>query len=244
MLGREFPGVGPRIAAQMQSIDELRHATTQIHAISHYNMYFEGMADFPCLFDRAWYLSIPKSFFEDACTSGPFKFIVAVSFAFEYVLTNLAFILDLLAGGCELPIILVYGQRSRAELYYHEEFQALAAAHANFTYVPALSHEPAESDWDGFRGFVHDAARALRQRLSRPQGRSLRPSADDRRVHHGADPGPAVRKGHLHREISLGGRRTAGAQSLVPQDLNLHPSVARSEAAHPSTGSGRTAAGT
>ncbi len=91
MLGREFPGVGPRIAAQMQSIDELRHATTQIHAISHYNKYFEGMADFPHQFDRAWYLSIPKSFFEDAVASGPFEFIVAISFAFEYVLTNLVF---------------------------------------------------------------------------------------------------------------------------------------------------------
>ncbi len=91
MLGREFPGAGPRIAAQMQSIDELRHATTQIHAISHYNKYFEGMANFPYQFDRVWYLSIPKSFFEDACTSGPFEFIVAISFAFEYVLTNLAF---------------------------------------------------------------------------------------------------------------------------------------------------------
>ncbi|TDU28525.1 phenol hydroxylase P3 protein [Panacagrimonas perspica] len=91
MLGREFPGAGPRIAAQMQSIDELRHATTQIHAISQYNKYFEGMENFPYQFDRVWYLSIPKSFFEDACTSGPFEFIVAISFAFEYVLTNLAF---------------------------------------------------------------------------------------------------------------------------------------------------------
>ena len=33
--GRQLPGVGPRIAAQMQSLDELRHAQTQIHTISH-----------------------------------------------------------------------------------------------------------------------------------------------------------------------------------------------------------------
>lgn len=91
ILGREFPGVGPRIAAQMQSLDELRHCTTQIHGISHYNKYFEGMDRFPHQFDRVWYLSIPKSFFEDAVTSGPFEFIVAISFAFEYVLTNLVF---------------------------------------------------------------------------------------------------------------------------------------------------------
>ncbi|MFT3850913.1 MAG: phenol 2-monooxygenase domain-containing protein [Propionivibrio sp.] len=67
---------------------------------------------------------------------------------------------DLLAEGCALPITLVYGQRSRAELYYDAEFRELAAKHANFTYVPALSSEPDGSDWSGARGFVHEAARA------------------------------------------------------------------------------------
>lgn len=69
-------------------------------------------------------------------------------------------IYDLLAEGCTLPIALVYGQRSKEELYYHDEFLALAEKHANFTYVPALSHEPEGSDWAGFRGFVHEAAKA------------------------------------------------------------------------------------
>ncbi|MBA4261068.1 MAG: phenol hydroxylase [Comamonadaceae bacterium] len=69
-------------------------------------------------------------------------------------------ILDLLSRGCTLPITLVYGQRSREELYYDAEFRTLAAQHPNFSYVPALSHEPAASDWDGFRGFVHEAAKA------------------------------------------------------------------------------------
>lgn len=67
---------------------------------------------------------------------------------------------DLLTGGFELPITLVYGQRTRAELYYHAEFTALAEKHANFTYVPALSHEPEDSDWQGARSFVHEAAKA------------------------------------------------------------------------------------
>ncbi len=67
-------------------------------------------------------------------------------------------ILDLLAEGFSLPITLLYGQRSMAELYYHQEFLALAASHPNFTYVPALSAEPEGSSWQGFRGFVHDAA--------------------------------------------------------------------------------------
>lgn len=69
-------------------------------------------------------------------------------------------ILDLLGQGCTLPITLIYGQRHRAELYYHDEFTALAAQHANFTYVPTLSDEDPSSDWAGQRGFVHDAAQA------------------------------------------------------------------------------------
>jgi len=68
-------------------------------------------------------------------------------------------ILDLLEEGCELPITLVYGQRTRAELYYHDEFLALAEKHPNFRYVPALSDEPEGTDWGGFRGYVHDAAK-------------------------------------------------------------------------------------
>ncbi len=71
-----------------------------------------------------------------------------------------AMILDLLAEGFDKPITLVYGQRTRQELYYHLEFLELARRHPNFTYVPALSHEPAGSEWRGFRGFVHEAAKA------------------------------------------------------------------------------------
>jgi phenol hydroxylase P5 protein len=66
----------------------------------------------------------------------------------------------LLATGCTEPITLVYGQRTREELYYDAEFRALAATHPNFTYVPALSAEPEGADWDGARGFVHEAAQA------------------------------------------------------------------------------------
>jgi phenol/toluene 2-monooxygenase (NADH) P5/A5 len=69
-------------------------------------------------------------------------------------------ILDLLEAGSTLPITLVYGQRTRAELYYDDEFRALAAKHPNFSYVPALSDEPQGSDWSGARGFVHEAAKA------------------------------------------------------------------------------------
>lgn len=70
-------------------------------------------------------------------------------------------ILDLLEEGDRRNITLIYGQRRRDELYYHEEFVELARRHPNFRYVPALSDEPADSAWDGFRGFVHEAAREV-----------------------------------------------------------------------------------
>lgn len=69
-------------------------------------------------------------------------------------------ILDLLGQGIQLPITLVNGARSQAELYHHDEFTELAAQHANFDYVPVLSNEPEDSGWAGARGFVHDAAKA------------------------------------------------------------------------------------
>ncbi|MFZ4535171.1 NADH:ubiquinone reductase (Na(+)-transporting) subunit F [Propionivibrio sp.] len=69
-------------------------------------------------------------------------------------------IADLLNNGCELPMTLIYGQRNLQELYYHAEFTELAARHANFSYVPSLSHEPEGSSWSVARGFVHEAAKA------------------------------------------------------------------------------------
>ena len=91
-VARHVRGVGPAVAAQMQSLDELRHAQTQIHTISHYNKYFDGIHEFRHMHDRVWYLSVPKSFFDDAVTAGPFEFLTAISFSFEYLLTNLLFV--------------------------------------------------------------------------------------------------------------------------------------------------------
>lgn len=67
-------------------------------------------------------------------------------------------ILDLLAEGDQRRITLVYGARNRAELYYHELFERLAAEHENFVYLPALSEAEAQDDWAGETGFVHEAA--------------------------------------------------------------------------------------
>ena len=69
-------------------------------------------------------------------------------------------ILDLLGSGGAVPITLVYGQRVGEELYYDDEFRALAEKHPNFSYVPALSNQAEGSAWRGARGFVHDVAKA------------------------------------------------------------------------------------
>lgn len=71
-------------------------------------------------------------------------------------------ILDLLeADKDSRHITLVYGARTRKELYYHDLFTKLAEKHTNFTYIPALSEAPAEGDhWEGKCGFVHEVAKA------------------------------------------------------------------------------------
>lgn len=69
-------------------------------------------------------------------------------------------ILDLLAKGDTRQITLFQGARNRAELYNSELFEELATRHSNFTYVPALSQAADDLEWTGFRGYVHDAAKA------------------------------------------------------------------------------------
>jgi ferredoxin-NADP reductase len=51
-------------------------------------------------------------------------------------------------------IWLVYGTRHESELYYREEFEALAARKPNFHYVATLSR--AGESWSGLRGYVQD----------------------------------------------------------------------------------------
>lgn len=69
-------------------------------------------------------------------------------------------ILDLLGNGCDKPITLVYGQRSKAELYYDDQFRELALKHANFTYIPVVSDPDTADGWDGARGYVNEVAKA------------------------------------------------------------------------------------
>jgi Na+-transporting NADH:ubiquinone oxidoreductase subunit F len=49
-----------------------------------------------------------------------------------------------------------YGARSRREMFYHEEFEALAKRHENFVWHVALSDPLPEDDWQGETGFIHE----------------------------------------------------------------------------------------
>ena len=68
-----------------------------------------------------------------------------------------AMILDLIEEGDARQIYLFQGARNVAELYHRERFEALAAAHEQFHYIPALNAALPEDNWQGFHGFVHEA---------------------------------------------------------------------------------------
>jgi ferredoxin-NADP reductase len=63
-------------------------------------------------------------------------------------------------------IWMVYGTRHESELYYREEFEAMAARQPNFHYLPTLSR--AGDSWKGLRGYVQDhVARIIEERAAR-----------------------------------------------------------------------------
>lgn len=63
-------------------------------------------------------------------------------------------------------IWMVYGTRHETELYYHEEFEALARQHPNFHYLTTLSR--AQDSWAGPRGYVQEhVARIVEERAAR-----------------------------------------------------------------------------
>jgi ferredoxin-NADP reductase len=55
---------------------------------------------------------------------------------------------------CGKEIWLVYGTRHETEIYYHEEFLALARRKPNFHYLATLSR--ATESWAGLRGYVQE----------------------------------------------------------------------------------------
>jgi len=52
----------------------------------------------------------------------------------------------------EKQLWLLFGNRYEKDIYYHDEFLALARQHSNFHYLPILSRGDVE--WQGLRGYV------------------------------------------------------------------------------------------
>ncbi len=63
-------------------------------------------------------------------------------------------------------IWLVYGTRYETDMYYHDEFTALAQRVPNFHYLPTLSRS--QPEWKGLRGYVQEhVAKIVEERAAR-----------------------------------------------------------------------------
>jgi ferredoxin-NADP reductase len=72
---------------------------------------------------------------------------------------------------------LVYGTRYETEIYYHEEFLALAARHPNFHYLVTLSRS--QESWTGLRGYVQEhVAKIVEDRAARLGLPLIQPEVD------------------------------------------------------------------
>lgn len=64
---------------------------------------------------------------------------------------------DALAFQCSRPVTFLFGARTQQDLYCVDTLRTLARNWlADFKFVPVLSEEPLDSDWDGARGWVTD----------------------------------------------------------------------------------------
>ena len=71
---------------------------------------------------------------------------------------------DHIQSGEQRPIRFFYGARTRKDLFFLDEFAAIASRLADFEFIPVLSQATAEDAWSGETGFVHEAVeRILRE---------------------------------------------------------------------------------
>lgn len=67
-----------------------------------------------------------------------------------------AILQDHIESGEQRPIRFFYGARTRKDLFFLDEFAAIAASLADFEFIPVLSMATAEDAWEGETGFVHE----------------------------------------------------------------------------------------
>jgi ferredoxin-NADP reductase len=64
-----------------------------------------------------------------------------------------------IAPGQQTQFWLLFGSRCEQDIYYHEEFERMAAEHSNFHFLPTLSRGGAE--WNALRGYVQEHVREI-----------------------------------------------------------------------------------
>ncbi len=70
---------------------------------------------------------------------------------------------DLVRSGEQRPLTFFYGARTQRDLFYLDRIEAIGKVLPDFRFIPALSNEPAGTDWKGETGFIHEVvARHLR----------------------------------------------------------------------------------
>ncbi|MFO0696767.1 MAG: 2Fe-2S iron-sulfur cluster binding domain-containing protein [Polyangiales bacterium] len=62
---------------------------------------------------------------------------------------------DAASTKCDRPVVFLFGARTQADLYEVDAIEAIRRSWSGpFVFVPVLSHEPADSAWQGARGLV------------------------------------------------------------------------------------------
>lgn len=124
-----------------------------------------SVADAPPGVVSSWLFGLAQG--DPVNISGPFTSFRARSSGAEMVFIGggvgmaplRAIIFDQLEGlGTDRKISYWYGARNRTELFYQDEFDALAAKYPNFNWTIALSDPKPEDNWTGTTGFVHQVA--------------------------------------------------------------------------------------
>lgn len=75
---------------------------------------------------------------------------------------------DHIQSGEQRPIRFFYGARTRKDLFFLEEFAAVATQLTDFQFIPVLSQATAEDAWGGETGFVHEAVERVMRAQSLP----------------------------------------------------------------------------
>lgn len=73
---------------------------------------------------------------------------------------------DHIDSGEQRPVRFFYGARTQRDLFYLDEFAAIAAELADFRFIPALSNAEPGDGWTGETGFIHEVV----QRTLRAEG--------------------------------------------------------------------------